>query len=118
MASTPFPMRPRSPSVGEREPCHSRTCVKSWPYVARRAWGGSFRPTRVSARAGSAMSAADVLLPEPDPSGAEVALPKSTVHRISSALRDLLAQRTGQQADTWRQSVLHNLRTLTSSDRA
>jgi DNA-binding CsgD family transcriptional regulator len=37
---------------------------------------------------------------------------------MRSALRDLLAQRTGERTDVWRQSVLRSLRSLTGSDKA
>ena len=37
---------------------------------------------------------------------------------MRSALRELLAQRTGERADGWRQSVLRSLRILTGSDKA
>ena len=37
---------------------------------------------------------------------------------MQSALRELLAQRTGERAEVWRQSVLRSLRILTGSDQA
>jgi DNA-binding CsgD family transcriptional regulator len=37
---------------------------------------------------------------------------------MHSALRELLAQRSGERSDLWRQSVLRTLRVLTSSDKA
>ena len=37
---------------------------------------------------------------------------------MRSALRELLAQRSGERVEVWRQSVLHSLRILTGSDKA
>jgi DNA-binding CsgD family transcriptional regulator len=43
---------------------------------------------------------------------------RAEIVEIRSALRELLAQRTGTRSDVWRQSVLRSLRILTGSDKA
>ena len=53
---------------------------------------------------------------EPTTSG--LPLPVSQWHQLRSALRELLAPRTGMRADNWRQSILQSLRLLTGSDKA
>jgi len=45
-------------------------------------------------------------------------LPPAQVLQMQTALRELLAQRTGERAEVWRQSVLRSLRILTGSDQA
>ena len=45
-------------------------------------------------------------------------MPRAQVLQMRTALRELLAQRAGERADRWRQSVLRSLCILTGSDKA
>ena len=62
--------------------------------------------------------AAHAVLPEPDQPAYGVELTGSELLQLRQVMRKLLAQRAGEPADQWRQSMLRSLRKLTRSDHA